>query len=81
MEQILLLCGGAFIGLLIGGLLSTAARADDEMLEAHIELLMGKLREEEENNKMLQAANEAIIDDYNQLLKLYNEKFEERKVI
>lgn len=80
MEQILLLCGGTFIGLLIGGLLSNS-RADEEMLEAHIELLMGKLREEEENNKMLQAANEAIIDDYNQLLKLYNEKFEERKVI
>lgn len=81
MEQILLICGGAFIGFLIGGLLSTATRCDNEVLEAHIQLLLGKLREEEQNNKLLQEANEAIMDDYNKLVKLYNEKFEERKTV
>lgn len=75
MEAILFLCGGAFIGLLIGGLLSTAKHFDNEMLDAQVQLLIGKLKEEEKDNELLKAANESLQDDYERLRRKYEEVF------
>lgn len=75
MEAILFLCGGAFIGLLIGGLLSTAKHFDNEMLDAQVQLLIVKLKEEERDNELLKAANESLMDDYLRLKQKYDENY------
>lgn len=69
MEQLLLICLGAFIGFLIGGLFSTGKPADMESAEAYIDLLTSKLREEEKNNELLREANQSLMDDYIKLEK------------